>query len=119
MSNIALQRTGGPVKIYPHSLVKKFNYYRSSASNSLRNSFNRKKKDDNFVDDLVGTRESSTSMTGLVGTVDSQSTTVTPPPTHRVGSIESVDLGAQVILNHQEKGTKRRGQSYFSWISSR
>ena len=56
-------------------------------------------------------------MTGLVGTVDSQSTTITPPPTHRVGSIESVDLGAQVILNHQAKGTKRRGQSYFSQLS--
>ena len=95
------ERTGGPVKIYPHSLVKKFNYYRSSASETLRNSFNRKKNADPLLSPHDMMRDSSTSMTGLVGTVDSTSTTSTPPPSHRVSSIESVDLGAQVLLNHQ------------------
>lgn len=96
------------MKIYPHSLVKKFNYYRSSASESLRNSFNRKKKADPIPSLHAQMRDSSTSMTGLVGTVDSTSTTIMPPPTHRVSSIESVDLGAQVILNHQALVQARR-----------
>ena len=88
---ITFERTGGSLKIFPHSVVQKFNYFKTSAGTSLRESFSRKKKPSNNSTIVeasapIEDHDDSESLNAQVGTLP-----------HR----DSTDLQRRILLNHQ------------------